>query len=194
MEELLPTRNVDRINYQLRNVTGYAVQQTRTCTNTFRNSFINSTVRLWNGLELETRQSRTLQTFKNKLNRTPPVPRQYYLGCRFASIHHCRIRNKRSALNHHLFINHVIDSPLCSCNEENEDALHYFFNCRKYILQRNVMELELSIFNINLDTLLHGNSNLTFNENREIFSSVHKYIITTKRFKRYRWAKHSQFS
>ena len=184
MEELLPSTNVNRVNYQLRNVTGFPVQQTRT--NAFRNSFINSTVRLWNDLELETRESVTLQTFKNKLNRTPPVPRQFYLGCRFASIHHCRIRNKCSALNHHLFINHVLDSPLCSCNVEAEDAIHYFFKCRKYIRQRNVMELELSNFNINVETLLHGNGNLKYDENKVIFSSVHKYIINTKRFKRYR--------
>ena len=36
--------------------------------------------------------------------------------------------------------------------------------------------------NVTVDTLLHGNKNLTTDANQEIFKAVHKYVRQSKRF------------
>ena len=35
---------------------------------------------------------------------------------------------------------------------------------------------------VTVDTLLHGNTNLTTDANQEIFKAVHKYVRQSKRF------------
>ena len=110
------------------------------------------------------------------------IPNYYYYGSRFNNIHHVRIRNKCSALNFHLFINHVKDSAMCSCSEGIEDAEHIFLKCKNYDDERNVLLHELSSYDNKLETLLFGKNDLSYNDNVSIFRAVHTFIHDSKRF------------
>ena len=88
-----------------------------------------------------------------------------------------------SALNYHLYKNHISVSSKCACGHSCEDELHYFFVCQLYNTQRTVLHntiIEYAPFN--LHTVLHGRQDLPVNVNHIIFQSVHKYIQDTSRF------------
>ena len=105
-------------------------------TELFDKSFFPSTVRLWNQLPLETRNSTSIHTFKSKILKPVPrptkFPQLFNIGCRFTAIHHTRLRLGASPLNSHLFKIGVKDSPACTCGSPKEDTFHYFFSCPKY--------------------------------------------------------------
>ena len=96
---------------------------------------------------------------------------------------HARIRNNCSNLSHDLFINHLTQNSLCSCNLEIENAEHFFFRCPKYVNERTILFRETHVFHpLNLNKLLTGELNETIENNTLIFKAVHKYIKGTKRF------------
>ena len=55
------------------------------------------------------------------------------------SVLHVRLRNKCSGLNSDLFRNHIHNNTLCDLCDAVEDAYHYFFQCRKYTVERQVL-------------------------------------------------------
>ena len=111
------------------------------------------------------------------------IPKHYFLGDRFLSVIHARIRNNCSNLNDDLFNNHISNNRSCTCGNPIEDAEHFFFECSKYNAHRLVLFNETRDFHpINLDTLLYGRSSLSLSDNAIIFSSVQKYIKQSVRF------------
>jgi hypothetical protein len=90
---------------------------------------------------------------------------------------------KCSKLNYHLFLLHVIESPLCICGGGNEDAPHYLLNCPFHLDARRLMLREISqlINNITVNVLLHGSDTLDLDQNKKLFDAVHNFISTTKR-------------
>ena len=79
---------------------------------------------------------------------------------------------------------HVIPSPQCHCGFENEDALHFFFNCPIYTQQRiQLFNSVTQIANFNLENILFGVPGGSFKQNKVIFDAVHKYIMDSGRFK-----------
>jgi hypothetical protein len=109
----------------------------------------------------------------------------YYLGERSVNVKHAQLRLKCSKLNAHLFLLHVTDSPQCACGHNIEDSEHYSLKCHMYMLFRRNMLTSIQnivqIDNLSTDILLHGSNNLDVATNRNIFESVHKYIIDTGR-------------
>ena len=86
-------------------------------TTLFYNSFLPSSIRDWNRLNPDFRNTGTLDAFKNKLNQNLPViPKHFYSGIRKYKIWHTRIRTGCSSLKKYLFLKNIIDSPLCTCN------------------------------------------------------------------------------
>ncbi len=78
---------------------------------------------------------------------------------------------------------HVIGNPTCSCGNQAEDSYHYFFECDNFLVQRQELFDMLTDFEpITVDLFLHGNSDLSPNENTLIFSSVQQYVLDTNRF------------
>ena len=123
--------------YNLRNQLDYATVARRL--EIYSKSVIPSSIKLWNDLAIEVRNSDTLFSFKRKLKHLynpPTVPTFFLVGDRFLQIHHSRIRNKCSSLNTDLFKNHLRDSQQCSCGNLSEDAEHFFFRCPLYTNQR----------------------------------------------------------
>ena len=67
------------------------------------------------------------------------VPKYYIQGDKRSSVHHARLRNNCSNLNHDLFINHLKPISNCDCGDDVEDAEQYFFKCQRYVEQRLVL-------------------------------------------------------
>jgi hypothetical protein len=99
-------------------------------------------------------------------------------------VHHSRIRVGCSKLNYDLHFNlHVVQDPICDCRLGEEDAFHYFFKCPNYDGIRLKLFSCIAVYSIvNLDTLLHGNSDLDIEKNNVIFGAVHDYITSSNRF------------
>jgi hypothetical protein len=90
---------------------------------------------------------------------------------------------KCSKLNHHLFLLHAIESPLCIRGAGNEDSTHYLLKCPFHLIARRQMLQDILPItdNVNVDILLHGSDAFDIDQNRLIFKAVHKFIETTKR-------------
>ena len=102
LSSLIPAQVSSASSYNLRNAQNYQTIQART--NQYRDSFLPSTLHLWNNLPLEARQSNTLNSFKLFLKKDIlPIPRYYSHGNRKPQILHSRLRTGCSALNLDLF-------------------------------------------------------------------------------------------
>ena len=167
--------------YNLRNQNN--IQSIATRTNYYFNSFLPSTIREWNSIPLDTRNSGSIETFKRKLNRDVTyVPKYYFTGNRKLQVLHSRLRTNCSSLNHDLFQRNINDSPLCQCGGI-ENAEHFFFSCPFYNIQRVALINSVSVHsNFSLQTILYGNLMLSFHANIAIFEAVQKYIHDTNRF------------
>ena len=78
----------------------------------------------------------------------------------------------------------IHDNPLCDLCGMIEDAIHYFFHCRKFTLERQVFNDTVRVFQpLSIDMILYGNFNLNMENNIVLFRAVQRYIHATKRFK-----------
>ena len=88
-----------------------------------------------------------------------------------------------SSLNEHLFRRNLVDSPNCVCGSV-ESTLHFLLHCPRYTNIRNEMLLSLAnmplIFDVNL--FLFGSSDLSDDQNVQIFLQIQNFIIKSKRF------------
>ena len=91
-----------------------------------------------------------------------------------------------SLLNSHVsLLMHLTDDPSCICGSAVESPTHYFFECPLYAGPREELIDSVSAYtDCNINVLLFGNKNLTLNQNKKIFQSVHKYMNDTHRFGR----------
>ena len=175
-----PVSNLSR--YNLRNSTD--LQSINARTKQYYHSFPPSAVRAWNNLPVETKQSASLQCFKNylKKNTQTQVPKHYYIGSRRAQILHTRLRTNCSSLNLHLFLKNITESPLCRCGSI-ENTEHFFLYCRYHQAQRDELISVITPYQVPTTNLfLYGDENLSEQTNKLIFESVQTFIIGTKRF------------
>ena len=193
--ELIPPRLADRHDYPTRrrdNIIDFYCR-----TEAFARSFFPTTLKDWNALPVEVKQLPTLSIFKLEIRKryfnTTIVPHWYYIGKRNVSVILCRMRNKCSALNYHLYINHVIDSPTClNCDtNQNENVEHFFFDCMKYINIRHVFldSLHHTMYNNNTPdypisphALLFGVDGFDETTNSRIVNATLNYINSSRRF------------
>lgn len=182
LTDLLPNRVQDTSSYNLRNNQDFQVPFTRLCS--FESSFFPSTLKLWNNLDLQIRNSNSLSHFKQCIKKNCNQSRIHLSKRdRVSSILFTRIRHNCSGLNADLFRVNIAPNPMCSCGAQLENAEHFFFECRFYTEQRNRLSDSLNFSPIiTLDLLLNGN--LYFNEelNLTINRAVLKYIRETRRF------------
>ena len=176
LQDLIPMKFGD-IRPQSRNPDDFYYVRART--ETFRNSFIPSAVKLWNSLAIK---NRTLEYCKNIMShvKTP----LYYYGKRMSNIKHAQLRMQCSKLNHHLFLLHVLDSPSCSCGNKCEDVDHFFLCCPLYIDARRIMLTQIRricTLDISSKLLLFGSEDCDTDLNCKIFEIVHTYIESTNR-------------
>ena len=168
-------------SYSLRNAAN--LQTIHSNTQQYFNSFLPSAIREKNDLPLVIRDSTTVTAFKYKLNSnlTQP-PSLFHTGNRIGQIYHSRLRTNCSSLNSHLFSKNIIDSPLCICGAI-EDTSHYLFVCTRYLdLRQDLINAVPAVCEPTLSVLLYGNTELSYEQNKEVFLSVQNYIVKSKRF------------
>lgn len=181
-------------SYSLRNSNNLVLPWVRT--EKSRNSFLFSSVKLWNSLEISVRECQSVFAFKSALLKVvfsvPPVNKLVYLGDRYTSILHTRLRLRHCGLNFYLFNINCSDSPGCSCGASKEDVSHYLLVCPNFAAQRTVMltsivrcvGLQWSTFSSNYKVfvLLNGSLDLSFDTNCVIFAAVREFISSSNRF------------
>lgn len=154
-------------------------------------SFIPSTIRLWNNLNVVTRNIDSLGKFKTelknlKLNSKAQVPKHYDFGNRKLNIILTQLRCSASFLNYDLNRVNIISDPSCSCGAKFEDSRHFFFYCPKYSNIRTKLFNNLNWLPdnslLNLNTLTSGDKSLTNVENERIIKNVYEFIKESKRF------------
>lgn len=129
----------------------------------------------------------SLETFKALLKKSyfsSPVVLPYFIsGKRVPSVYHCRLRNGCSSLNHDLYQNHLRTKPNCDCGNELEDAEHFFFQCIRFTEQHKVLFYDTRKFHpLSVCILLFGHDDFPANDNEELFTYVHKFILGTNCF------------
>ena len=147
------------------------------------NSYIPSTVPLWNQLPNPVKESNTISSFKYNLSKVhgpSPVPTYYYVGTRKGQILHARLRMSCSSLNHHLFSRNIVNNPFCTCGEI-ETTSHYLVYCQNYSDLRANLENILN-FPLTYEVLLYGDTEKNFEFNKNVFIQVQNFIISTRRF------------
>ena len=182
LSQLVPPLIGENSSYSLRNRDNITTVRTRT--SQYYNSFLPATIREWNQLPLNIRQSPSLEIFKKSIKENiPPIPKYYFTGTRQCQILHCRLRTNCSSLNQHLFKKNIVVSPSCVCGSV-ESTYHYFFNCPLYTdIRDSFLNNVRPICNdITLNVLLYGNLALSNDDNILIFQYVQKYITDSKRF------------
>ena len=149
----------------------------------------------WNKLDLNIRNSASLNTFKKKLlNFIRPCANSIFdihkpLGIKLLT----RLRLGLSHLHEHKFRHYFQDTlnPLCECRKDIESTMHFFLNCTNFLIPRQTLfqkirniESILSQSETQLtQTLLYGSQNHHSSVNKLIIISTIEYLISTERFK-----------
>ena len=182
-QSLLPPLVGDISHYPLRNSNNYTLPNHRLSLSD--RSFVPSTVKLWNSLERDKQNCRTLASFKSSL---VPVgylepPFKSFSGVRKLNILHTRLRNNCSILKYDLFRCNLENNPGCSCGHPCENAFHFFFECPLYQHTRAEFYNDMVRHgNITLDHILYGNPSISHDDNIAFFKAVHRYIRDSRRF------------
>ena len=186
LKELLPPSVGHKNRYNLRNSDNYCLPFTRLRHSTL--SFVPSTIKLWNSLSTDIRESPSISAFRSKLTSNQNIAPHYFsYGIRKLNVIHTRLRYTTSTLNYDLYRINIKTDPVCQCGFPCENAVHYFLDCPLYIQQRktlfaglkNVLDNRIPL-DINL--ILYGNTDLSLCDNEHLFKLVHLYIGQTKRF------------
>ena len=178
---LVPPTVGSAVRYPLRNESN--LQTVPAKSKQYYESFLPSTTRLFNALSDDIKNSPSLTVFKTRLNRnTIKPPAYFYTGSRLGQIYHARLRLKCSSLHQHLFLKKVIDDPLCECVAV-ENNQHFFFHCHRYRNLRQELFNKISAFCLpTIDVILYGDTDMSVDDNKEIFLAVQDYILKTNRF------------
>ena len=194
LRALIPSQVQSATPYPLRNRSNFRIPRART--QLMNNSYIPATLRQWNAQDPDLRNCRTLTTFKSKIKckfKPSPLIKLYTISFGPCSKHHTQIRLGLSKLNDHLFTHGIIQDPFCpNCpNNSKETTVHYLMECPAFAAQREEMFrclrelLPPTTINNNkkcVQVLVHGISTASIDLNKKIFSTVHSYILKTRRF------------
>ena len=148
-------------------------------TETFKNSFIPSSISYWNSLAISDRSLSFIKSIMHHV-KTP----LFYYGNREINVKHAQLRMKCSKLNYHLYSLHVIDSPVCPCGYKCEDSNHFLLHCPLFHEDRLRMFIRIGLlgnFEITCSTLLYGSDDLDLVANKKLFDCVHVFIDSSGR-------------
>ena len=195
LKDLLPARVCERTHFTLRSSQNFTFFPVRT--ERFKRSFFPSTTKLWNDIDLEIRESDSISSFKRALVNYFNVPKYFspfdYALDRYSSVRiHTRLRLGACALNYYLFKIAVKSSPICSCGFDNETITHFFLQCPNHAALRSDFLTAAARIAFGqwfkysdqqkVELFLFGSSDMSNNENIEIFSHVQHFIRESKRF------------
>ena len=158
--------------------------------------FFPSAISEWNKLDVNIRNSASLNTFKKKLlNFMRPSASSIFdihnpLGIKFLT----RLRLGLSHLHEHKFRHCFQDTlnPLCECDKDIESRMCFFLHSTNFLIPRQTLFQKIRNINDNIlsqskiqltQILLYGSQNYHFSINRLIIIWTNKYLISTGRFK-----------
>lgn len=127
---------VPQNSYPLRNQDNRTFQIPQAKTTSYMESFLPSTIRLWNELPYNIRSLSTLSSFTHAIkNMYCSKAKKYFnYGVRRENIIHCQLRNSASNLNDELFNHFLIDNPSCDmCGINNEHVLTFLLNVQNTV-------------------------------------------------------------
>ena len=125
LSEVVPLHVQEATTYNFRNSDN--VQNYRAHSNIILNAFFPSSIRAWNDLPIDIRNTPSVAPFKYKLNRNLNASPEYYnAGSRRGQILHARSGLECSSLNSDLYRKHIVPSPSCQSGGF-ESATHFLF-------------------------------------------------------------------
>ena len=165
-------------------------------TTKFKNSFLPSSLNLWNNLKIDTRQMESLNKLKKFLNSKFEVDDRF-LNYNLISGPYTRILTQMrlglGPLQGHLFQYNLTDNPFCqNCLTEIESSTHFLFKCGKFAVPMDIFWGKLSCKLSNIDMYkkeelanicLNGKSDFDYIINCYIMHATASYIGATERFK-----------
>ena len=136
--ELLPPTQGEYSRFSLRSADNFTQLQCRIVR--YQESFVPSSIKIWNNLNLDLQYSISLLIFKGKL-RFYIFPHTYnklfdYSISIQASILHTRLRLGYCALNDYLFKINCSSSHKCRCGLANETVKHFVLFCPLFAAPR----------------------------------------------------------
>ena len=171
--------------------------------NFFRNSFFLSAVIEWNKLDLNNRNSESLNIFKKTLLNFIRPSGSTIFNCHNSTIFNChnskgvklltRLRLGLSHLRKHKFKYSFQDSlnPIRSCGNDIESSAHYLLHCPNFSNQRSTFLNIIGSIDRNIltrsdsqvtETLLYGDSNSNNITNTLILNVTIDFLTATRRF------------
>jgi hypothetical protein len=199
LRSVCPPLTRDRTSYNLRTSDNITTPHQRT--STYQQSFYPHTIKDWNNLDRNTRNSTSITNFKDKLKKSTGAVtnKLFHHNSARAAINHTRMRLGLSALSSQRHDYKHIDKPTCkTCGAKSEDPTHYFLLCPTYSAHRPTLLQEtcniLFTYDIQVDftsrafrkfyitTLLQGTQTITMDDNKKIFNFVQTYIQQSQRF------------
>ena len=166
----------------------------------YKKSFIPSTIETWNNLPDSIRNSNKLFTFQTQIKKHFNIDKQanpsllYHSHGGFFGKLLNQIKFKLSPLKAHLFSYNLTDNPFCpGCGDEVESTHHFILTCNAYAVPRQQLLINLRSLNCNLvsdDDILNciivgsigKNSEDCIRLNKLIFGFTCAYFYATKRF------------
>ena len=190
LSALCPPLVSQRTTYRLRDRNNLCFPAIRT--EKLNNSFLYSTIKLWNTLSELSRKCVSVRGLLFNRFNTCPTSKYFYSGDCYASILHTRLRLNNCGLNYYLFLMNCAVSPACDRGAPKEDVFHYLLICPRFATLRDIMIASIVRFTghvwnrINsfdqLNILLNGLSTLNYYANTNIFLAVQAFIIASGRF------------
>ena len=199
LTSICPQLTRDRTDYNLRTGMNITTPQQRTAT--YHKSFFPQSINNWNALNLHTRNSPTIISFKDKLKASTgfKINPLYHQPPSNAFINQSRMRLGLSGLSSHRHdYKHITDPKCLTCNARKEDPFHYFVQCPTYngqrpdllvgicdIFREKGIEVDfrrLLFRNFLINTILRGTDILDDDSNKSIFTLVQTFIRESHRF------------
>ena len=166
--------------YNIRNIDEQYIYPVTALKTIYFNSFLPSTIRLWNNLNLTTRECPTISAFKRLLNNLTKQKSYYSSGTRKGQVLHARLRMSCSNLNADLVSRYISDDKTCACGDPIENAEHFLLHCQNFThARRHIQNLGIPV---DAQILLYGSEELSDNENKQIFIAVQNFIVESARF------------
>ena len=185
IQDLIPSLGSEISDYPLRNNSNISETLNQACISD--KSCIPSSIRLWNSIVDNFKNISTLPTFKKHIIskfKIAHVPLFFSMGNGYMFALLARLRNNCSGLNSDLFRNHIRNDLLCVLCDVTEESYHYFFQCRKYSVERQIFnDTVIGFHPLNINVIIYGNENWNTEANMVLFRAEHRNIHASKRFK-----------
>ena len=162
----------------------------------FLSSFYPNSVKIWNDIGPELRQSVSLSAFKSEIIKIIRPDRRDVFNIHEpkAMSRLFQLRVGLSPLKHHKKSHKFKDTPtdLCLCQMSAETTEHFLIQCDRYTDVRNNLFQEINPIlisnglhvpnNMLVKFLLYGDNSISIDDNKAVLTATLKFILKSTRF------------